>query len=38
MSQGPLWRDKDASKGFCLVGQAYRLVGVHASGIRLKNG
>ncbi len=28
----------DARKGFCLVGQAYRLVGMHATGIRLKNG
>ena len=29
---------KAAHKGFCLVGQAYRLVGVPAAGVRLKNG
>ena len=29
---------KVARKGFRLAGQAYRLVGVHASGIRLKSG
>ncbi len=28
----------DARKGFSIVGQVYRQVGMHATGIRLKNG